>query len=284
MTAPWSESVVAIPIEGDTLWGVLAEPADAGTGADTAVVIVVGGPQYRAGSHRQFVQLARGLAGGGVAALRFDVRGMGDSPGERRSFEDLTPDIGAAIDALLQARPALRRVVLWGLCDGASASLVYLHDRRDDRVAAVCAVNPWVRSTQTLARTHVRHYYRDRLRQREFWVKLLSGRVAWTAVRTLLENLATARRGAPAGAAGSFQDRMAAGVAGTSAPVLIVLSEHDYTAREFETYAQSSPAWQAALRRPGVETRHVPGADHTFSERASREFMESITLQWVSRR
>ena len=50
------------------------------------VLIVTGGPQYRAGSHRQFVLLARFLAARGMAVLRFDYRGMGDSEGAPRDY------------------------------------------------------------------------------------------------------------------------------------------------------------------------------------------------------
>ena len=50
------------------------------------VIILIGGPQYRAGAHRQFVHLARSLADEGIACLRFDFRGMGDSSGEARTF------------------------------------------------------------------------------------------------------------------------------------------------------------------------------------------------------
>ena len=39
------------------------------------MVIVVGGPQYRAGSHRQFTLLARHIAAAGYPVLRFDARG-----------------------------------------------------------------------------------------------------------------------------------------------------------------------------------------------------------------
>lgn len=52
------------------------------------VLIVVGGPQYRAGSHRQFVTLERDLAAAGIPAMRFDYRGMVDSHREQISFED----------------------------------------------------------------------------------------------------------------------------------------------------------------------------------------------------
>ncbi|MCK7493609.1 MAG: hydrolase 1, exosortase A system-associated [Comamonadaceae bacterium] len=142
--------------------GAAGAPASAGA---TGVVVVVGGPQVRAGGHRQFVHLARTLAAAGHPVLRFDVRGMGDSSGALRGFEQITPDIGAAVDALLQRAPGVRRVVLWGLCDGASAALLYLHERRDPRVRGVCLLNPWVRSEASLARTHVKHYYTRRLRE-----------------------------------------------------------------------------------------------------------------------
>ena len=46
---------------GEELVGIL-HPAPGATG----VVIVVGGPQYRVGSHRQFLLLARRLAASGI--------------------------------------------------------------------------------------------------------------------------------------------------------------------------------------------------------------------------
>ncbi|MBK9363224.1 MAG: hypothetical protein IPM99_20030 [Rubrivivax sp.] len=98
-----SERPLTFEAAGDTLLGVVHDGA---AGTDVGVVIVVGGPQVRTGSHRQFVHTARHLAALGVTTLRFDVRGMGDSTGDLRSFEALGDDIGAAIDALLRARPA----------------------------------------------------------------------------------------------------------------------------------------------------------------------------------
>ena len=138
------ESVLGFACEGEPLIGILAEPSD-GAVADVGVLIIVGGPQYRVGSHRQFTLLARHLAANGFAALRFDYRSMGDSPGETRDFLAVDADIAAAIDALLAARPALKRVALWGLCDAASAALLYLDSTRDPRVAGVALLNPWAR-------------------------------------------------------------------------------------------------------------------------------------------
>jgi uncharacterized protein len=277
------ESVLNFHCEGQPLVGILAEPD--GTPAEVGVLIIVGGPQYRVGSHRQFTLLARDLAANGFAALRFDYRSMGDSPGEARDFLAVDADIQAAIDALLAARPALKRVVLWGLCDAAAAALMYLESTRDPRVAGVALLNPWARSAATLAQTHVKHYYWRRLRQKEFWLKLLKGGVGAKALRTLGSNLRLARSAGKASPdARSFQDRMAAGLRGFDGPALLILSGDDYTAREFAGHAQSSPAWQGLLTRPTLELHEMPTADHTFSTIADQDTQSRICLDWLRTR
>lgn len=265
------ESVLRWDCEGERVIGILAEPQ--GRLTDIGLLVIVGGPQYRAGSHRQFTLLARQAAAEGFACLRFDVRGMGDSPGEARDFEAIHEDIGAAIAALLQARPELKRVALWGLCDGASAALLYLQARPDPRVAGLILLNPWARSAATLAQTHVKHYYWRRLRQPEFWRKLLLGGVGVAALRGLVGNLKLAR--GKAGASGSlcFQDRMAAGLRDFAGPVRLILSGDDYTALEFIGHANQSPAWSGLLTRPGLQRDDLPAADHTFSQSAHQALM-----------
>lgn len=278
------ESVLSFDCEGERLVGILAEPASAAP-AEVGVIIIVGGPQYRAGSHRQFTLLARHLANHGVAALRFDYRSMGDSPGEARDFLGIDADIAAAIAALLAARPALKRVVLWGLCDAASAALLYLESTADPRVAGVALLNPWARSAATLAQTHVKHYYWRRLREKGFWLKLLRGGVGLTALRTLAGNLRLARgAGKPKADSRSFQDRMAAGLRAFNGPVLLILSGDDYTAREFVGYARSSTAWQGLLERSMLDLRELATADHTFSFIPDQNAQCHLCLDWLRTR
>lgn len=276
------ESVLSFACEGEPLVGILAEPE--GIVADVGVLIIVGGPQYRVGSHRQFALLARHLAANGFTALRFDYRSMGDSPGEARDFLGVDADIGAAVDALLAARPALKRVVLWGLCDAASAALLYLDSTPDPRIAGVALLNPWARSAATLAQTHVKHYYWRRLRQPEFWLKLLRGGVGLTALRGLGSNLRLARGSSKARAdSRSFQDRMATGLRGFDGPALLILSGDDYTAREFSLHAQASPAWAGLLDNPRLQCASLAEADHTFSGPGQATGVAVITLNWLSK-
>lgn len=262
-----NERVLRFNCEGETLFGILAEPGEAAS-PGVGVLIVVGGPQYRVGSHRQFVVLARALAEAGWPALRFDYRGMGDSTGAPRTFESVTADLQAAIAALLSTRPELQRVVIWGLCDAASAALLYVEAQQDPRVAGLVLLNPWVRSAESLAQTHVKHYYWQRLRQPEFWAKLARGGIGRAAWQGLVSNLRLARARGRQPAAGSprrFQDRMASGLGRFTGPTLLMISTEDYTAKEFQAWLQAQRGVQGHdLMRQGT-THLLPGADHTLS-------------------
>lgn len=261
------------------LCGILARPDSA---RQTGVVIVVGGPQTRIGSHRQFVLLARRLAAGGFPVLRFDLRGMGDSDGECIDFEQATPDVGAAIDALLTHQPTLTGVVLWGLCDAASASLLYLHQRPDPRVVGVVLANPWVRSDATLAQTHVRHYYGQRFLQRAFWAKLLRGEVdILGGVTELTKKVLRTRTRTTSQSPLDFRARMALAAEQTTAHLFLILSGNDFTAREFEAAAQADPVWQRTLNKQTTTLVAIPEADHTFSSARWRQTAEDHTLRWL---
>jgi exosortase A-associated hydrolase 1 len=277
-----TETALVFECRGEALAGVLHVSEAT---ADLGIVIVVGGPQYRAGSHRQFVRLARAACRAGYAVLRFDVRGMGDSEGAPRSFDELHDDIAAGIDAMLAHAHSVRRVVLWGLCDGAAAAWLYVHASGDARVAGVCAVNPWVRSREGLARTHIRHYYAKRVMSRSFWSKVIGGGVGWSALRGLASAIKSAlspRQHESGGHGTDFRQRMAQGCARCPpGGVLLVLSGNDYTAKEFADHVARTPQWQAALRVCDARRCEVAGADHTLSHDADRLKVEQATVRWL---
>ena len=250
------------------------------------VLVLVGGPQYRVGSHRQFLLLARRLAQAGIPTMRFDYRGMGDSTGAALSFERTVPDIDAAILAFKTACPTVERVVLWGLCDAASAALLYWRVTRAAHVAGMVLLNPWIRSDQSIATTHVKHYYVQRFFERTFWVKLASGGVKVpAALRELTGKILTMFRRRPANehAETTFQDRMAAALSEFSHPVLLILSGQDYTAKEFLEYTTSDRQWKGLIARETVARVDLAKADHTFSTAAWRQEVEALTLDWLTR-
>jgi exosortase A-associated hydrolase 1 len=277
------DEILPIGTGPSPLVGLLSLPAS-GDATERAVLVIVGGPQYRVGSHRQFVLLARQLASAGLAVLRFDASGMGDSPGAAATFEGRTPGIGAAIDALRQRLPHLKELTLWGLCDGASAALLYLDETADTRVNGLCLLNPWVRSEESLARAQLKFYYLGRLRQREFWRKLFRGGVQWLALLDLLRNLRKAfDRPAAKRDAGPFQTRMARVWRQFPGRILLLLSGLDLVAKEFIEYARSNPEWSGTLEQANVLVRELPEADHTFSNAVARAWVERQTLEWQLR-
>lgn len=274
------ERVVEFECDDERLVGIASTGGRIGP---VGVVIVVGGPQYRVGSHRQFVLLARGLAERGVPVFRFDQRGMGDASGPMVGFERIDRDIRCAIDAFVTSVPAVRSVVLWGLCDGASAALMYSF--RDERVSGLVLLNPWVRDTQVQAITHIKHYYRSRLFSRDLWRKLLRGDFAWRRFISEFRHAASAARGprSPSGSDVSvrFQDRMLDALQRFRGRTLVVLSENDLTAREFEEFVSRDPTWGRRLAAKDVRTIHVSGADHTFSTSLHRRCVETMTSDWI---
>lgn len=257
------------------LVAMLAQPA-ATRDAEVGVVIVVGGPQYRAGSHRQFLHLSRRLAAFGWPVLRFDYRGMGDSEGAPRSFETVSEDIAVAVDAL-QQQTGVRQVVLWGLCDGASAAL--MHAPADPRIRGLVLANPWARGAESFASAQLKHYYARRVLDPAFWRKLLGGGVKLRAsLAEFIARLGQAR--APARPAADFRQRMLDALARFDGRILWLLSGRDLTAQEFLTWiAQSGAASQ--LTAEGRRRTDLPDADHTFSSATLRERVELLTADWL---
>jgi pimeloyl-ACP methyl ester carboxylesterase len=112
------ETQIAFMSEGESVFGVLHLPE---TLPAPGVIMCHGFTGHKAETHRLFVNAARDFCAHGLAVLRFDFRGSGDSSGE---FEDMTisreiEDAAAALD-FLTARPEVdgKRVGALGLSMG----------------------------------------------------------------------------------------------------------------------------------------------------------------------
>jgi exosortase A-associated hydrolase 1 len=281
MNSP-QETTLIFSCADANLIGILHPAADGAR--STGVVFVVGGPQYRVGSHRQFVLMARALAQAGFPVLRFDYRGMGDSDGKHAGFESCGEDVRAAVDTFVRECPGVKHIALFGLCDGASA--VLMHCVTDARITRLILANPWIRTEGTQAATVLRHYYWRRPFQRSFWAKLGQGGVQIRkSLAEFASNLRRVRRGSAAARSSdeSFVARMLAGLRSFRGPALFLLSGQDLTAREFADVCARDEAWQRAVHRPDITWKEFPGADHTLSARTSLNAATDACVDWLER-
>ena len=286
-----AEVPVCFRVAGETRIGIIHVPAQP---ADLGVLVIVGGWQYRVGGHRQFVLLARALSEAGIAVMRFDSRGMGDSdgvPGVPEPAEHLASDIRAALNEFSRGAEGISKFVLCGLCDGASAALIY--GPTDARVRGLILLNPWVSSPQSAARAVLANYYWQHLREGDLWRKIVAGNFdIRRSARDLISNFQVAggrKPNVPAGAApdaaaeaGERIDyAMAQALDVFTGRVLLVLSGRDRTAAQYSDVVARSPRWHSLLRAGRATRLAMPGADHTFSRRELRDALARQMVAWL---
>ena len=95
--------------------------------------------QYRAGSHRQFTLLSRVLAGRGIAVMRFDRRGCGDSEGDGAGAT-AGEDIAAAMKEFFIHVPEMKEYVI--LAPGDAALLAAQYAAGDPRATGLALLDP----------------------------------------------------------------------------------------------------------------------------------------------
>ncbi|MEM7082339.1 MAG: hydrolase 1, exosortase A system-associated [Pseudomonadota bacterium] len=273
----WNEQPLTFTVDGVDLTAILhrAEPA-----STRAMLLIVGGPQYRVGSHRQFVEFARAMAASGTSVLRFDYRGMGDSAGPYLDFEQVEADVLAALDTLQSELPNTTHTSVFGLCDAASTALMVA--AFDSRVSELVLLNPWVRSEATEAKAVVKHYYGKRFLSGEFWKKLLRGQVnVMASLVDVVKKIKLSRQVSPVATTYvDFREHMLRGAQHFSGRVLLILSGNDFTANEFEDWVAQSADWREAVAN-WTHSR-VAEANHTFSRSDWKQQVVEDVRSWLA--
>ena len=284
------EIPIVFECQGSELIGMLHQP-DAPQ-ARGMLSIVAGGPQYRGGVCRMQVQMARHLAAAGIPVMRFDYRGLGDSEGTFRGFQDVAADLAAAIAAFRAHLPGLQEVVLWGGCDAASAVLI--NAWKYPEVSGIVLGNPWVHNASTGDVVAVKHYS-QRVRDTDFWLKVI--RLQYNPLPALLTLLRRAlmpltrllggsAKASTAMAADDpsapFVPRMRNGLARFKGDVLLLMSGRSLLSQEFDELLSGDPGWQQAVRSPRQLTRHdIPEGDQAFSTLDTRIEVTRVTRLWM---
>jgi exosortase A-associated hydrolase 1 len=168
--------MVVFDCAGHQLIGVLHLPDKP---ASTGIVLI-----GRWGSDRLSVHLGRAAALRGIAVFRFDLRGRSDCEGPLVEVEDTGEDLRSAIRAFLEEAPGIRKIVIFGLSEGAAAALLYAC--HDPMVAGLILVNPWIRMEQAVAKEHLRQNL-SRVGDRNFWERIRKSEDGYRgAARSLL--------------------------------------------------------------------------------------------------
>ncbi len=271
----------------NALFGIVCEPAQ--PLPDAPVVLIANtGANPRYGNSRAAVLVARWLASHGVASLRMDGAGIGDSrpeTGERGQpySAQSDADLRAGLDAL-SARFTGPLIVL-GMCSGAYHALHGAY--QDRRVRGLMLVNlqkfVWQtgQSLSVLQRTTVRttRFYMNNIASASTMQRLLRGDINVAGITKALAGRAGRRVAAACDPA--FQvvrrketpvgriRRQTRDLLARSVQVLFVLSGNDPGLDELAEYFGSEG--RQLRRLPNVTFHLMDGADHTLSAYWARQ-------------
>ncbi len=237
---------------GDDLLGGTYDHGDRTTG----MLMVTGGTELRVGAHGGMARLATTVAARGFPVFRFDRRGVGDSDGIDPGFADSCPDIAAAVAAMKRLRPDLRRLVGFGLCDGAAA-LAFHH--REVGLDALVLANPWVVEAQAGVPppAAIAHRYRGQLLSIAGWRRILRGEID---VRKVFGGLRRLAAGSDTGLAARF----AAALERSGCRVSIILAGTDATALAFHGEWRG-PRFARSRAQPRVTLVSIDSSSHSFA-------------------
>jgi exosortase A-associated hydrolase 1 len=252
--------LITFSCSGATLTGTLDESV--GT---TGLLIVSGGNEVRHGAHRGMATLARTLATRSTPVFRYDRRGIGDSEGENRNFQNADDDLRAAADAFRRAAPHLTRLYAFGNCD--AATLLAL-EGRSAGIARVLLANPWtIEPTDNLPpAAAIRAGYAQQLRDPAEWRRLFSGGIdIGKAITGLMKIARTSSQPS------TLATRVTDAIKGWGSDATVLLARDDNTARAFAD----------AARAHNFQTLTINTSSHSFARAADKQALADIVARWL---
>ena len=270
---------------GAGLAGVLCMPE--GASADgRAVIFCNTSAEPRAGIGRFAVEASRRLALAGVASLRFDFAGVGDSDGpDHTHVYDVSRLADFAEAVTLLAAEGFPEVVVASVCSGGFHALRALI--ADPRIAGVFTVSAklvW-RTGESVApeigdQGRATQAYVQGLKDPQIWRRLLSGGIDVRAVLKTLSVRLLAKLAARVREGDGRTLRLGlAEAAERGARIHMLMGLDDASYDELETHFGAKA--HRLTDMPGASMRVEPGLDHGLARAASREIAIAELLTFV---
>lgn len=248
---------------------------DDGRPPATVVVLTNSGVIPRFGPNRINVALARRLAQLGVASVRFDMSGLGDSrraSGDRPMLDQWVHDTRAVMD-MAQARFGCERFAMVGFCSG--AEVAHLAALEDERLQAAVLWDMYAYPTwESRWRTFVFRVRRAGLRG---ILTRVARRLAPGPARPAPQRSADAGRVPPAA---EFSARLHA-LSRRGTRLLVMYSGGE---PEWYNHAGQFQRMFGPDRPPqDVETHFLWASDHLLTQRSSRQAFITHVTDWLGR-
>ena len=280
------EEAITIRVGNRFIYGILHSP-DVPKPLKIVVVMVNGGPQTRVGSHRLYTHLARYLCDQHLFVLRFDYEGLGDSDGQFLGFRHAGPSIEAALDFIDSRFKKKIKKILWSLCDGASASIMF-GAQYSSKVAGIIICNPYISDEVHSARTRLKYYYLKKSLSLDFWRRLMLFRINFlkSFKDILFFFLLSYGRFWESNTTrwalnSNLGDEVLESMKRFNGKVGIVLSTGDLVAMEFNELLLRWKKSGDNSNWDRISLEYIKNADHTFTVPAEKKKMFALTLQMI---
>ncbi len=273
---PYMREQVSWHIDDDKIFASLDIPED--RNSRSALLIVSGGNEIRSGSHNSQSELAQYICNQGHYVLRFDRRGIGDSEGENRGYQDSEDDIVSALLYLRNRIGQHAQIRAFGNCDAASALLLNL-DKLD--ITSLILANPWTHDPKKNdaadisiennknsmpSAAAIRARYWARLKNPRSIIELFSGKID---ISKFIKGLLSAsKREELSNLAKKLQHILSV----TQVSVDILISNKDSTGMAF-TAVYNSTDYREVRNNSKIVILELNSASHSFSEKEAKTWL-----------
>lgn len=273
------ERLVTFENEGCRLYGVLGLPEGEPKGS---VVFVHGWGGCRMGPHQIIVKSCRTLNERGYAALRFDLRGRGESEGDTTAacLDGMISDTGAAT-RFLMAETGLGKAAIWGVCSGGNVAIgtaTLMPEVTDLILWSTLPFQTHKRATDDVKKTgSFLVDYAQKAFRPATWKKLVAGRINFGLVRRVLFGHYSKPEGEQGGnPKDSSRDVMAA--------------FEEFKGRAIFVYGGADPeaagaqeVYERFVQEHGLaaEFQSIEGANHSFYSDEWKKQVIGLSLDWL---